>query len=63
MRPSVAHLPCNASHFTSNVCLATNSVGDKVKITKPDDGGWSEGLNTRTGKSGLFPTAYVKLQS
>ena len=37
------------------------TTGDKVTVTQQDADGWWQGTNQRTGKSGLFPAAYVKL--
>ena len=35
-------------------------AGDKIELIKTVDMDWSQGKNTRTGETGLFPNSYVK---
>ena len=38
----------------------TFKKGDLITVTQREDGGWWEGTSQETGKTGWFPTNYVK---
>ena len=38
----------------------TFKKGDLITVTQKEDGGWWEGTSHETGKTGWFPSNYVK---
>ena len=52
-------------HYCSHVRIyfslqLTFKKGDLITVTQREDGGWWEGTSQETGKTGWFPTNYVK---